>query len=149
MSEIKGSNGNSIQIPDGPANVTYNVTTGPITTEATDLRKVAVDPLSTDSGPAEPTLARAEYFGIVCRVVNGIVTPSMQILLDSVLGTIDASVPNKDQNRAIKHLLRKQFDDAYLNIQRLSYPDMNLGASGGEYYLQPNAKAFTSGTIRQ
>lgn len=98
--------------------------------------------------PYVPILARSENMGIVCQVVNGIVTPSLQILLCSVLGAIDASIPNKDQNRAVKHILRKQFDDAYLNICRLSYPDMNMGASGGEYYLEPNAKAFSQGTIR-
>jgi hypothetical protein len=102
-----------------------------------------------NSGPATPFLAQPQNVGVVCTVVNSIVTPSLQILLASVLGTVDASVPNKEQNKAIKHLLRKQFDDAYLNIQRLSYPDMNLGASGGEYYLTPNPTAFAQGTIRQ
>ena len=48
-----------------------------------------------------------------------------------------------DQNKAVKHIVRKQFDDAYLNICRLAYPDMNMGASGGEYYLEPNAKGIS------
>ena len=98
--------------------------------------------------PAVPYLARPEHVGTVCQVVNGIVTPSFQILLASVLGSVDASIPNKEQNRAVKHIIRKQFDDAYLNIQKLSYPDVTFGGSA-EYYLEPNPKAFQQGTIRQ
>ena len=103
---------------------------------------------TTEQRPDVPILARPENTGIVCQVTNGIVTPCLQVLLHSVLGAIDASIPNKEQNRAVKHIVRKQFDDAYLNICRLAYPDMNMGASGGEYYLEPNAKAFSQGTIR-
>jgi len=129
-----------------------NTTIGVDTSTSSTTLTTTIDEVTdngADNKPAVPFLARPENIGVVCTVVNSIVTPSLQILLASVLGTVDASVPNKEQNKAIKHLLRKQFDDAYLNIQRLSYPDMNLGVSGGEYYLAPNPTAFAQGTIRQ
>ena len=97
--------------------------------------------------PAVDQLARPENFGVVCRVVNGIVTPNLQILLAAVLGTVDASIPNKDQNRAVKHLVRKQFDSAFLDIQSRSYPNCNFGSSS-DYLLEPNPSAFQVGTIR-
>jgi hypothetical protein len=97
--------------------------------------------------PDLPILERPENFGTVCHLVNGIVTPNMQILLASVLGSIDASIPNKDQNKAVKHIIRKQFDDAYVDIQRRAYPDCAFGTSA-EYYLEPNPKAFQPGPIR-
>jgi hypothetical protein len=87
----------------------------------------------------------------VTQVVNGIVIPNLRVMLASVLGTIDASVPNKDQNKAIKHLIRKQFDDAYSDIVRRAYPDSNFSFDGG-YAVEPEldrAKAFSQGFLKQ
>lgn len=135
---VSASTGTTIKTP-----ATHPPDPGPPFIKALDSAIAA----ATASGPDIPPLARLENVGIVCTVVNGIVTPNLQILLASVLGTIDASIPNKEQNRAVKHLVRKQFDDAYIDIQRRAYPDCAFGASA-EYYLEPNAKAFQVGTIR-
>lgn len=105
-------------------------------------------PQAYENLPATDPLALPENFGIVCQVVNGIVTPNLQILLASVLGAIDASIPNKEQNKAVKHILRKQFDHAYGDILRRSYPGCGI-TTGPSYMLEPNADAFTCGTIRK
>lgn len=87
----------------------------------------------------------------VTQVVNGIVIPNLRVLLASVLGTVDASVPNKDQNKAIKHLVRKQFDDAYLNIIQRAYPNSSFGTDL-DYMVDPEpnrAKAFAQGFLKQ
>jgi hypothetical protein len=127
-----------------------NTTIG-VDTSATSISSPTItfttESVTTPAGPEKPLLARPENIGTVCTVVNEIVTPNLQILLASVLGTIDASIPNKEQNRAVKHIVRKQFDDAYIDIQRRAYPDCAFGSSP-EYYLEPNAKAFQVGTIR-
>jgi hypothetical protein len=87
----------------------------------------------------------------VIQVVNGIMIPNMRVMLASVLGTIDASVPNKDQNKAIKHLVRKQFDDAYCEIIRRAYPDCGF-ATVMDYIVSPEpnrAKAYAEGFFKQ
>jgi len=92
-----------------------------------------------------------EHMSTVVQIVNGIVTPNLRVLLASVLGAIDASIPNKDQNRAVRHIVRKQFDDAYGDILRRSYPDTNLGFDGG-YAIEPEvdrSKAFAQGFLKQ
>ena len=107
-------------------------------------------PVEEESGPAPHPLAEPSAFPTVVQIVNGIVTPNLRVLLASVLGTIDASVPNKDQNKAIKHLVRKQFDDAYCNILERSYPDTNFGFDS-EYNLEPEpnrAKAYAAGFLK-
>jgi hypothetical protein len=86
----------------------------------------------------------------VTQVVNGIMIPNMRVMLASVLGTIDASVPNKDQNKAIKHLVRKQFDDAYCEIMRRAYPDCGF-ATDMDYIVSPEpnrAKAYAEGFFK-
>lgn len=75
-------------------------------------------------------------FPTVVQIVNGVVTPSLQVLLFNVLGIIDASVPNKDQNRAIKKLIRDGFDKAYMEVIREAYPDSNF-AMGPGHALEP------------
>jgi uncharacterized protein (DUF697 family) len=87
----------------------------------------------------------------VFHIVNGVVTPNLEILLGSVLGTIDASIPNKEQNRAVKHIIRKDFDEAYYDILRRSFPDDDFGFSG-EYAIQPETskdKAFHLATLKE
>lgn len=77
-----------------------------------------------------------EKLPAIVQIVNGVVTPELQVLLSNILSTIDASIPNKDQNRAVRHLIRKAFDDSYFHILRLSYPDM-IFAYGPDYAVQP------------
>ena len=108
-------------------------------------------PVEEESGPALNPLAEPSAFPTVARIVNGIVTPNLRVLLASVLGAIDASIPNKDQNKAVKHIMRKAFDDAYCNILERSYPDDDFGFDG-EYNLEPEpnrAKAYAAGFLKQ
>jgi hypothetical protein len=87
----------------------------------------------------------------VIQIVNGMVTPNLQLLLSSVLGTIDASIPNKDQNKAVKHIIRKAFDDAYIDILRRAYPNSDYGFAG-DYMLQPESnreKAFNPQLVKE
>ena len=95
-------------------------------------------PVEEESGPAPHPLAEPSAFPTVCRIVNGIVTPNLRVLLHGVLGAIDASIPNKDQNKAVKHIVRTQFDEAYFDILRRSYPDSNF-ASGPDYSVTPES----------
>jgi hypothetical protein len=55
-------------------------------------------------------------------MLNAIVTPNLKNLLRSTLRLIEASIPNKDQSKAVKHLVRRQFDDAFVNINRRLFP---------------------------
>jgi len=73
----------------------------------------------------------------VVQIVNGVVTPTMQSLLYDILGVIDASIPNKDQNRAVKNIVRSGFDKAYIDILRESYPESNF-AMGPGHALEPS-----------
>jgi hypothetical protein len=83
--------------------------------------------------------------------VDDIVMPEFRVLLASVLGTIDASIPNKDQNKAVKHLIRKHFDDAYYDVLKRFYPDANW-ATDCEYAVDPEpsrSKAFAHGNLKK
>lgn len=80
--------------------------------------------------------AYSESLPAIVQIVNGVVTPELQVLLSNILSTIDASMPNKDQNRAVRHLIRKAFDESYFQILKESYPDSNF-AYGPDYSLQP------------
>jgi hypothetical protein len=73
----------------------------------------------------------------VIQIVNGVVTPTLQVLLYDVLGVIDASIPNKDQNRAVKNIIRNSFDKAYIDILRESCPDSNFTFGPG-HSLEPS-----------
>jgi hypothetical protein len=108
------------------------------------------DEVEIPDGPALHPLAEPSAFPTVVQIVNGIVTPNLRVLLASVLGAIDASIPNKDQNKAVKHIMRKAFDDAYCNILERSYPDTNFGFNS-EYNLEPEpnrAKAYAEGFLK-
>jgi hypothetical protein len=108
-------------------------------------------PVEEESGPALHPLAEPSAFSTVVQIVNGIVTPNLRVLLASVLGAIDASIPNKDQNKAVKHIVRTQFDEAYFDILRRSYPDSNF-VSGPEYSVTPESnrsKAMAEGFLKQ
>jgi len=77
----------------------------------------------------------------VSQIVNGVVTPSLQVLLFNVLSVIDASVPNKEQNRAIKRLIHDGFDKAYMEILRESFPESNFQLGPGNA-VTPQADKF-------
>jgi len=90
-------------------------------------------------------------FPTVVQIVNGIVTPNLRVLLHAVLCAIDASIPNKDQNKAVKHIVRTKFDEVYFDILRRSYPDCNF-ASGPEYSVTPESnrsRAMAEGFLKQ
>ena len=71
------------------------------------------------------------------NIVNGIVVPNLRVLLFEVLNAIEASIPNRDQNRAAKHIVRTRFDQAYLDIVSRAFPDSSY-ASSGSYVVEPS-----------
>jgi hypothetical protein len=100
------------------------------------------------SGPATPFLAQPQNVGVVCAVVNANVIPNLRVLLANVLGAIDASIPNKDQNRALRHIIRTEFDRAHQDILQRAYPTCSFGFEG--YSLDPElsrSKAFSQATL--
>lgn len=63
---------------------------------------------------------------------------SISWLLGDILSIIDSSIPNKDQNRSVKHLVRKSFDRTMHDIYRSSlstYKDEALSKAG--YLVNP------------
>lgn len=83
------------------------------------------------SGPAKPEYHTTVY------IVNAVMIPNLRLLLGNVLNAINASVPNKDQNKAMTHIVRSAFDEVYLDILRRAYPDCNFGQSDGDYAVSP------------
>lgn len=90
--------------------------------------------------PYDP-LRDAGNIGLIGKLVNGNAVPHLRLLLGSILTTLDASIPNKDQNRAVKHLIRTQFDHAYGGILQRAYPDCQFGHAPGGYALSPASNA--------
>lgn len=89
-------------------------------------------------------------FPTVVQIVNGVVTPTLEVLLYDVLGVIDASIPNKDQNRAVKRIIHDGFDKAYMDILREAYPDSNF-AFGPGHTLTPipdKSNAILAATLK-
>jgi hypothetical protein len=117
--------------------------------------KKDIVPIFSNPADAEKYAAERAYvksIPTVVRIVNGTVEPNLRVLLASVLGTIDASMPNKEQNKAVKHIIRKDFDDAYFDILRRSYPDSNFASDESDYAVQPEPnkrKAFSEGFLNQ
>lgn len=70
-------------------------------------------------------------------VICSVATPAFRRLLTWVLNTIDASIPNKDQNRAMKRTIREDFDTAYIAMHALAYPENSYKQSGDFYVLEP------------
>ena len=108
------------------------------------------DEVEIPSGPSPHPLSEHSAFPTVVQIVNGVVTPNLQLLLSSILGVIDASIPNKDQNRAVTHIVRMAFDGAYADILQRSYPGTAFGLSEG-YMLKPEnnrSRAFSQSTIK-
>ena len=125
-------------------------------TSASSLTYTSDGPVSASSAinecaapPAEmKTPAENEIWGYI-HASN--VQMFMARLLGTVLSQIDASVPNKDQNKAMKHLVRKAFDETILDIHGMAWPSLGdpqkdkqsaamTGAgmqTGNGYILQP------------
>lgn len=84
------------------------------------------------------------------QIVNGVVTPTLQVLLYDVLGVIDASIPNKEQNKAVKKIIHDGFDKAYLEIVREAYPDSNFSMGPGHALtpLPDKSNAILGATIK-
>jgi hypothetical protein len=64
-------------------------------------------------------------------------------LCAKLLNIIDAAIPNKDQNRAVKAITRKALDDAHLSLMKLAYPSTKESGQEacppppGEYWITP------------
>jgi methionine synthase II (cobalamin-independent) len=137
MSQIKGADTSA-------QNTTFTVDTvtvpniGPYTYETIeDNSKVCELKDSRESARLSTTI----------HLINAVVTPNLRILLASVLGAVDASIPNKDQNKAVKGIVRRAFDEAYLDIIVKTHPDCSFGQTSDEYALTPatnKAEAFSS-----
>ena len=71
---------------------------------------------------------------------TGIVGWEMGKLLSDVLFIVDASIPNKDQNRSVRHLIRASFDEHCLIISKKANPEgRDLPLHGG-YYISPRTE---------
>ena len=68
---------------------------------------------------------------------DGVFVENLRTLLTSVLRTVDASIPNKDQNRAVKHILRKEFDAAYISVMESVSSGGKQLPIDGEYFVRP------------
>jgi hypothetical protein len=132
-----------------PDNFTANPAETPKASTATTERVTKIERL--DENTYRETTVKSHLDEMtVTQVVNGIMIPNMRVMLASVLGTIDASVPNKDQKKAIKHLVRKQFDDAYCEIMRRAYLDCGF-STDMDYIVSPEpnrAKAYAEGFFK-
>ena len=84
------------------------------------------------------------------HIVNTNVIPNLRLLLAEILGATDAAIPNKEQNKALKHIIRSSFDRTYFDIHQRAYPDCNY-SSGPGYALSPETdryKAFSDVLIK-
>jgi hypothetical protein len=101
--------------------------------------------------PAAPIdfskLPEGTYYGFI-HASN--VQYYMAKLLGNALSLVDSSIPNKEQNKAMKHLLRKQFDSALMDVHNMAWPSSNDPACqkghqasntpvGNGYMLQPES----------
>jgi hypothetical protein len=73
----------------------------------------------------------------VNSAVNQVVIPALAKLLAKIISAIEASLPNKDQNRAVKRIVRENFDEAYFRILAGSFPDCQFGSNDSFYALEP------------
>jgi hypothetical protein len=116
---------------DGPVSINSGIT------------EISGTPAEQETQPWRPD---SETVG---HVINCIAIPNLRVVLGNVLGAIDASIPNKEQNKAVKHIVRTSFDEAYYDILRRAYPDFQFG-SGGGYAIEPEVnrgKAFTHSLV--
>jgi hypothetical protein len=127
------------------ATVTFNEAVPSPTTTLTPDNFTANPSETPKSSLPEPTI-----YGAIIRIVNGVVTPTLAVLLYDVLGVIDASIPNKDQNRAVKRIIHDGFDKAYMDILREAYPDSSF-AFGPGHTLTPipdKSNAILAATLK-
>jgi hypothetical protein len=120
------------------SNNTVPLTTPDLTfTNVEAVVKAATD----DSDPSTRTFTAIELekdrTESVSYIVNYVTMPSLRVLLTKVLSAIDASTPNKEQNRAVKKIVRDAFDEAYFRILHGAYPMATYGQSEGYYALEP------------
>ena len=54
------------------------------------------------------------------------VNEAFKVLLPETLSLIDASIPNKEQHRAVSRLVEDRIDNAYVDILAAAYPDSPL-----------------------
>jgi hypothetical protein len=85
-----------------------------------------------------PTASPKINFRETTVIGHGVFVENLRTLLTSVLRTVDASIPNKDQNRAVKHILRKEFDAAYISVMESVYPGGKELPIDGEYFVLPH-----------
>lgn len=76
--------------------------------------------------PLEAARIGARFAAQVVTLNNNVM-PNLRVLLADVIGAVDASIPNKEQNRAVKHIIRTAFDRVYYDILTRAYPDANYG----------------------
>lgn len=148
MDEVKGTTFSS-------GTVTYNAPSthddpcGPDVPTAKTERVTKIERTSDDTF-VTTTVRTSLDFQTTSHLVNGVVIPNLTVLLANVLGAVDAAIPNKDQNKAVKHIVRTAFDGAYMDILQRAYPDSAFGHTGG-YALEPQpdrSKAFDQGMLK-
>lgn len=93
---------------------------------------------STDLQPNQAKMTREESPDYL---LNGVVIPNLRVLLHELIGTIDASIPNKDQNKAVKHIVRTRFDGAYHGIVSGFHPNTTYGYGPG-YVITPASNLY-------
>lgn len=99
---IKGADGSVATIPESTPSTTLTVDN--VTANPTDETSTGVENL---------------YYGYIHA---SSVQYYLAKLLSNTLSQVDASIPNKEQNKAMKHLLRKQFDSTLLAIHEMAWP---------------------------
>ena len=106
-----------------------------------EVNGVVVDNATVTFNEAVPspttTLTPDKFVPTVMYTVEHVVTPALAKLLAKILSTTDASIPNKDQNRAVKRIIRDEFDETYFRVLRGAFPDCQVGQSAGSYALEP------------
>ena len=113
MSEIKGTEASVSSIPS--PTVTIDNVTGNSTGFTGTANIPPSDPIDFSKIP------EGTYYGFI-HASNA--QYYVARLLGNVLSQIDASVPNKDQNKAMKHLVRKEFDRAIMDVNQMAWPSI-------------------------
>ena len=150
MNQIIGVDSSVSSIPSSTFTVD-NLTANPVASPKETERLIKVERL--EDGSFRDTYARNDPDGPVKFVpsvdyaVNQIVIPALSKLLAKVLAITDASVPNKDQNRGVKKIIREAFDEAYFQVLRGAFPDVQFGQMTSFYSLEPEPDKKTNGIL--
>lgn len=67
------------------------------------------------------------------------VTREVRLFLGKLLCVVDATVPNKEQNRAVKSIVRKDIDQLYLSLEASAFPGRSMGYQSTGHLLEPIA----------